>query len=112
MKYPMAIFGGDVSLISAEEGGRRRAISSGYRCQMRFPAERGIAGDWDAMVVLWVVELSPGASAQGLLIPPASHDLWHYLNVPVELGLYEGYRQIGAFDVLEKYTSATKTSAI
>jgi hypothetical protein len=101
------LFAGTVRLLSPEEGGRHRPVFSDYRCQFRFLAEHGQQGDWDAMVLFRAVELSPGGHEPAVLFPPRSHGPWRDLAVPAQLGMYEGSRLIGTFDVAVRYAEGT-----
>jgi len=101
--YPTVLYAGNVQLSAPEQGGRRRPVCSGYRCQFRLPQEVGGASDWDAMIILWVASLAPGANAPGLLLPPSGHLVWEHLVVPGELGMYEGSRRIGTFELKGRY---------
>ncbi len=55
------------------------------------------------MVLLWDGEVSPGESSAAIIVPGAGFELWSSLDLPTELGMFEGNKQIGRCEVRNGY---------
>jgi len=101
-QYPNVMFAGTLSLVPTDEGGRKRAIRSGYRCQFRLDLA-DYPGDWDAML-LFVNEVAPGSSSRAVIFTSGLHnEVWGSVQLPASIGLYEGPRRVGQFDAVVRY---------
>lgn len=88
-----------------EAGGRRRPISSGYRCNCWFGelTEAGERSYHDAVIYLEAEEnLRPGSSSL-VRLHPAFPDSWTGLTVGSVIDVCEGSRVVGEATVVELF---------
>jgi translation elongation factor EF-Tu-like GTPase len=89
----------ELRLLGADEGGRTRPVSSGYRplCQFTRPEGEVATVGMCQLELIDVAELKPGESAQGLLrFAPGLEDLVRELaQTSAEVALAEGRRIVG-----------------
>lgn len=108
MPPPLAAYiRADLRLRAPDAGGRRRPISSGYRCNCWFGAldDTGQHTYNDAIIFLENDGiLKPGDSAT-VRIQPAFPDLWTKVGVGTVIQLCEGLRVIGEATVIELFPS-------
>jgi hypothetical protein len=105
---PLAAFiRAELRMKSTEEGGRRRPISSGYRCNCWFGGltPTGERSYHDAVIHLETTEsLEPGSSSL-VRLQPAFPDSWSGLTVGSVIDVCEGSRVVGEATVVELFPS-------
>src|SRR5205823_2306882 len=97
MHYPVR-FRATVHLRSAEDGGRKQPIATGYRPAFWVQLAEAPEGHGFTDASIELVEcnaVNPGASAVALL-RPFREDQWAYLDVGDTVEFYEGSRLVGS----------------
>ena len=102
---PFAAFiDAEIRLLTPEEGGRRSAISSGYRCNCWVGHMSGESPAYnDATVHLVGVDsIEPGETGRAR-VQPHFPDEWSHLDIGSQFELCEGPRVIGVARVLDLF---------
>jgi translation elongation factor EF-Tu-like GTPase len=113
-EFPLAAFiEAEIRLLATEEGGRRSAIGSGYRCNcwIGHVDENGRRTHNDATFYLLDAEkLVPGATGRARVLPH-NPDYWTQLEVGSRFELCEGSRVVGKAVIAELFPSRSNRDA-